>query len=76
MKTIRLLVDLTYDDEIMFDPEDSKQERWFLRDVLGDPDLILHSNEIGDEVGRVVVRAILPQEGAPVLLSVPWDTTT
>jgi hypothetical protein len=58
MKTIRLTVDLTYNNEIMHgDDEESKD--WFVNEVLKSTNpheqLILHSNCIGDEVGEIKV---------------------
>lgn len=60
MKTIRLEIELTYDADILhgFDRESI---RWFCENVLsgtGEERLILHSNEIGDEVGDVKVLKI------------------
>ena len=53
MKTIHLLISLTYDDEIMYSDEES--ERWFFDDILMRNSLFLHSNELGDVVGEVKV---------------------
>ena len=45
--------------------DDSDGIEWFYRDVLGkvcedgSPNLILHSNELGDEVGVINVLKIL-----------------
>jgi len=49
----RLVIELTYDADIMhgYDPEAME---WFEDEILGG-ELILHSNELGDEVGRVRV---------------------
>jgi hypothetical protein len=64
MKTIRLEVELTYNNNIMHE-DDSDGIEWFYRDVLGkvcedgSPNLILHSNELGDEVGVINVLKIL-----------------
>ena len=60
MKTIHLLISLTYDDELMHD-DDERGRKWFDKDVLG-KGLYLHSNEIGDTVGEVKV---LPMLGVP-----------
>ena len=59
MKTIRLLIDLTYDDEIMHSDEDAAIA-WFHDNVLKG-ELLLHSNEIGDEVGEVRVLEVVKQ---------------
>jgi hypothetical protein len=53
MKTIKLEIEFTYDPDSMHG-NDADSIRWFYRDVLGG-ELILHSNEIGDEVGTVKV---------------------
>jgi hypothetical protein len=65
MKTIRLEVELTYEDDIMHE-NDLDEIEWFYKDILGkkvcedgSPNLILHSNEIGDEVGLINVLKIL-----------------
>jgi hypothetical protein len=61
MRTIRLTVDLTYDEQIMHsdDPEDYA---YFVDNVLRNTtkgeQLILHSNYIGDEVGEIKVIEI------------------
>ena len=60
MKTIHLLISLTYDDEIMHD-DDEEGRQWFINDVL-EGGLFLHSNELGDVVGEVKV---LPMLGVP-----------
>ena len=54
MRTERLVIELEYDDEIMHGDELEAIE-WFWRDVMGGGELYLHSNFIGDEVGRVKV---------------------
>ena len=65
MKTIKLEIELTYDDIIMHG-DDPDAIKWFYKDTLEKeltnedyPNLILHSNEIGDEVGVVKVIKIL-----------------
>ena len=59
MKTIRLLIDLTYDDEIMHG-DDEGAIAWFREQVLKG-ELLLHSNVIGDEVGEVRVLEVVKQ---------------
>ncbi len=54
MKTIRLQIELTYDDQSMHS-FDRHGLQWFTDILKGDSDLILHSNEIGDTVGEVRV---------------------
>ena len=53
MKTIKLKIELTYDDNF-FHGDDEEEKEWFFESVL-DEELILHSNEIGDTVGTVKV---------------------
>lgn len=61
MKTLKLVIELTYDDEIMHgaNPEGIG---WFYLNVLGDTtndSLMLHSNEVGDTIGVVKVLEVL-----------------
>ena len=61
MRTLRLLVELTYDDEIMHGNDPFAIESFFddvLRNNEKDEQLILHSNYIGDEVGEIKVLEI------------------
>ena len=60
MRTIRLEIELTYDDDIMHGGErDQESKAWFYHQLLHPEDrLILHSNDIGDEVGEVNVLSI------------------
>ena len=53
MKTIKLDVELTYDEDLMYG-EDKDAKEWFFKDVLSGG-LSLHSNEIGDSVGSIKV---------------------
>lgn len=60
MKLI-MTIELEYDQEMMFDPDDPDGHNWFYNDVLrgtGDEGLYLWSNHIGDEVGEVRVISI------------------
>lgn len=54
MKTIKLEIELEYDDELMHGNDDEATD-WFNNEILiGDKGLLLlHSNEIGDCVGKV-----------------------
>ena len=60
MKTIRLEIELTYDDDLMHGA-DSESLAWFQQLLRGEDEerLILHSNEIGDEIGDVRVTKSL-----------------
>ena len=62
MKSLKLEIELTYDDEAMY-VDDKEGREWFLNDVLMDPEgLTLFSNEIGDVVGDVKVVRIIEDE--------------
>jgi len=56
---IRLIVELEYDTELMHGNDPDAVE-WFRSTLLND-DLVLHSNEIGDEIGTVRVIRILKE---------------
>lgn len=57
MKKLQLVIELEYDDKLMHG-DDEEAKDWFIKDVLyNDGTLILHSNEIGDQVGFVKVIA-------------------
>jgi hypothetical protein len=60
VKTIRLEIELTYDDDLMHcGDEDQEAKEWFYNSLMFPQDLlILHSNEIGDEIGEVKVLSI------------------
>ena len=58
MKTLRLVVELDYDDVSWHGDEEVALE-WFRDEILGGP-LILHSNEAGDEVGELRVISYVP----------------
>lgn len=62
MKTERLMIELEYDDDMMHGKISQEALEWFWLEVMGG-DLILHSNEIGDEVGRVkVLKRLRPPD--------------
>jgi hypothetical protein len=60
MKTIKMLIELTYDDKIMHG-DDVKEKEWFYNEILlcKENTLRLHDNEIGDDIGDVRVVEIL-----------------
>ena len=61
MKTIKLHVDFTYDAKTMHGSDKESME-WFYNEILKSKrknDLILHSNEIGDEIGTIRVTSIM-----------------
>lgn len=47
----------------LYPPDDADAQRWLVEDILLGDGLILHSNEIGDELGRLHVEHV----SAPVL---------
>ena len=55
-----MLVELTYNAESMHSGEKDKDAKdWFFKDILGikrKHDLVLHSNEIGDEI--VIIKVL------------------
>ena len=53
MKTIKLLVELEYDDDVMHG-DDPEGIAWFNDELISDH-LWLWSNDIGDEVGSIKV---------------------
>ena len=57
MKTIKMLVELTYNNDIMHE-EDADGIAWFKDEVLGG-EVVAWSNEIGDELGFIKVLEIL-----------------
>lgn len=57
MKQIRIEATLEYDDGIMHG-DDLESRAWFLTEVLMQP-MVLHSNEIGDEVATLQVVRIV-----------------
>jgi len=61
MKKLLLEVELEYDDENMH-TTDEDSVAWFWNEVLlypgEDGGLVLHSNEIGDEVGTIKVLKV------------------
>lgn len=57
MKTIKLLVELTYNNDIMHG-DDPDSIVWFNDEILAS-EIIAWSNELGDEVGFIKVLEIL-----------------
>jgi hypothetical protein len=58
--------ELEFDASLMYG-DDVEGRRWFFEDILGDKSgLILHSNEIGDEIGVLRILRVTPRpETAP-----------
>jgi hypothetical protein len=57
MRKIKMVVELEYDEKLMGETQEEKD--WFNNDILLKDTLILHSNEIGDEIGTLKVIDIL-----------------
>lgn len=57
MKKLVLKVGFTYDEDTMHG-DDKEAIDWFFNGILKD-ELILHSNEIGDEIGIVKVIEVI-----------------
>jgi hypothetical protein len=58
---LRLEIELEYDANLMHG-DDTESKQWFMSHILSERggDLLLHSNEIGDTIGPVVVIRVLP----------------
>lgn len=56
MKTIKIEAEFIYDDELF--PDTKEDQDWFYNEILLKEDLILHSDEIGDEVGILKIKKI------------------
>jgi hypothetical protein len=60
MKTIKIIAELRYDDKLMHGKTKEGID-WFYNDILKCRKknyLVLHSNEIGDEIGTVKILTI------------------
>lgn len=57
MGKIKIIAILDYDDRIMHG-DDQEAKDWFINEVLLKETLIVHSNEIGDEVGSLNIESI------------------
>tara|TARA_R110000824_G_scaffold382084_1_gene575162 strand:+ start:59 stop:244 length:186 start_codon:yes stop_codon:yes gene_type:complete len=59
MKTIKMTVEFTYDDESMHG-DDTVAEDWFFNDILGGNDLILMDRgDLGDDLGDIKILGFL-----------------
>ena len=57
MKTIKVVAEITYDEEIMSDATDLDDIEW-LHSLIHGEDNIVWNNEIGDEFGTLKVLEI------------------
>jgi hypothetical protein len=63
MKTLRLEIELTYDDDIMHGGNsDTVAKDWFINDVLGGELDLVDKIELGDDIGKVKVISITGEE--------------
>lgn len=61
-KKLRLVIEIEYDPELMHGNDPGAVE-WF-RSTMINGDLVLHSNDIGDEIGPLrVIRIIQEKKG-------------
>jgi len=61
MKTLRMVVDVTYDDDLMHSGDmDVDARTWFHKDIIGGHGLSLHCAEVGDTLGKVNVLHFAP----------------
>jgi hypothetical protein len=59
MKTLKMTVELTYDDELMHS-NDEEAENWFFNDILGGNNLILMDRgDLGDDLGDIKILGFL-----------------
>jgi hypothetical protein len=58
MKKIKFEAILTLED-YQYNENCKEEKDWFFNKILKDPNLILHSNEIGDEIGTVKITRII-----------------
>lgn len=66
MKTIKMTIELTYDDDLWHSRDtDSPAKEWFLDDVLKGEALTLWDNDVGDEIGSVKVLGDINDEFTP-----------
>ena len=56
MKKIFISGELVIDENMLYEKNDEESVRWFYNDVLMGEGLLVHSNEIGDTIGRLWIR--------------------
>jgi hypothetical protein len=54
---LKIKGEFIYDAELMHG-DDKEDEQWFFKDILLGEKLIVHSNEIGDEIGILKIKEI------------------
>lgn len=59
MKTIKMTVEFTYDEEMIHGLDSELGQDWFLHEVLEGPDLqLLDVGDVGDVLGTIKVTGI------------------
>jgi 6-phosphogluconate dehydrogenase (decarboxylating) len=59
MKTLKMTVELTYDDELMHGGDSKFGKDWFFYEVLEGPDLqLVDFGDVGDVLGTIKVTGI------------------
>ncbi len=61
-EVMRLVVELTVDElfSVCKNSNDKSERDWFYEDLLGDRELLLHSNLVGETIGTVKVVRVEP----------------
>lgn len=57
VQKLRIVATLELDTR-MFPPHDKESQDWLINDILLGERLVLHSNEIGDVVGDVLIESV------------------
>ena len=68
MRELRLEVDFTYDEEFMHTGDSDPMAKTWFKDLLLWEELIVHSNEVGDQIGTMKVRKIKEGENTIYLM--------
>lgn len=68
MKKLRMIVELEYDDDLIYQEDDDEAKEWFFDFILLGDDLVLVSEEFGDSIGDVKVLKIIEDESQPNLM--------
>ena len=58
MKTARMTVELSYDEDAMYSGDDEQARAWFFNEILRSNELLLHSVEVGDTLGTIRVISV------------------
>ena len=58
MKTILISGELVIDENMLYEKDDEESVHWFYNEILLGEGLLVHSNEIGDTIGRLWIRRL------------------